>query len=443
MAEISSKLEVISINDSQPEEGPIVPHERQVVDCVISIWKEDPSTENFSVPKLHKLVKNKHPNWSVNEKRVKKLLKQFGLLNNQEQFTYAKDIKSQLTPDLQLPSKVQIQMTSKRGKGLYAKKDILKGEVIWQEAPLFFIPSLANVKLIQHGSACAYCGKLLNETKTLLKGLDCHVCNETWCSKNCKQSNELHNLLKHNVYGKKSTIVNADAFLELQEYCLNETWNALYAITLIYSNILIDKTGAKQKQFGAMARVSQDIRYKALNSSAGSFDNMSGGALFVQEQQETLWKEGFEKFLKVFPKNPIDYKEYLYMMGTYNINNLDSNVYLVQSHLNHNCNPNTNVETETDRSGLKVIANKNIKAGEELTTTYINPSHTVNQRQRELRVNWGFICACDKCKSDLRPNVNDIRNMLKNNEQEFEIEPEMNNERRKSVRFDEKVVVKN
>ena len=51
-----------------------------------------------------------------------------------------------------------------------------------------------------------------------------------------------------------------------------------------------------------MARVSQDVRYKALNSSAGTFDSLNGGALFVQEQQEHLWKIGYEKFLRVFPK---------------------------------------------------------------------------------------------------------------------------------------------
>ena len=54
-----------------------------------------------------------------------------------------------------------------------------------------------------------------------------------------------------------------------------------------------------------------------------------------------------------------------------------------QSHLNHNCASNTSVETELNRTaGLKVIAGRDIKSGEELTTTYVNPSHTVHQRQK-------------------------------------------------------------
>ncbi|KAF6068940.1 SET domain family protein [Candida albicans] len=431
--DISEKIEVISINDSQPEDSsPVVPHERQVVDCVIEIWKEDPSTESLGMSKLHALVKQKHPNWSISEKRVK--------------FTYAKEITSVMTPDIELPANVHIIMTSKRGKGLYAKRDIAKGDLIWSEEPLFFIPPLANVNLMKTASACTYCGKLLQRTEsaTVLKGLDCNVCSEVWCSIKCKHlDGNLHSLLKHNLYNpgsKKHKLIDAEAFLELQDYCLEEQWNALYAITLIYANCITDKSG--------------------INSSAGTFDSLNGGALFVQEQQEHLWKIGYEKFLRVFPKKPVEYREFLFMMGTYNINNLDSNVFLTQSHLNHNCASNTSVETELNRTaGLKVIAGRDIKSGEELTTTYVNPSHTVHQRQRELRVNWGFICACAKCKDDLKQNerrksshnqqqnANNIRDMLKETKDavgeegiELEIPTEFNGERRKSVRFDEKVV---
>ncbi|ODV82267.1 SET domain-containing protein [Suhomyces tanzawaensis NRRL Y-17324] len=467
MEEVSQKIEVIDINDkSKEEEGPIVPHERQLVDGVIALWKEDSNNENLGMSKLHALLRERHPNWSVSEKRVKTLLKKFGLLQSNQQFTYANEIKSEVTPDIVLPEKVQIVMTSKRGKGLYAKKDIAKGDLIWEETQLFFIPPLANVNLIKLGKACSYCGKLLENTKSTLRGLDCNVCSELWCSLACKKTEaNLHGQLKHNVYnpGKKSSkTIDSGAFLELQDYCLTEQWNALYAITIIYANILLDKTGVKGKQFRAMARVSQDIRYKALNSSAGAFDSLQGGALFVQEQQETLWKEGYEKFLRVFPNaasEGIDYREFLFMMGTYNINNLDSCIFLTQSHLNHNCDPNTSVETQQLRtSGLKVFAARDIRSGEELTTTYVNPAHPVQQRQRELRVNWGFTCACTKCKSDLDTQHRrksssgqastraDVRKLLADTSKELgegSIElgiPEQSGERRKSVRFDEKVV---
>ncbi|KAK6197475.1 uncharacterized protein RJT21DRAFT_57127 [Scheffersomyces amazonensis] len=473
---VAKKIEVISINDAEPERlttQPIVPHERQVVDGIIAIWKQDPSTESLGIPKLHALFKAQHPTWSVSEKRLKNLLKKFGLTpnTNNEQFTYASEIKSEIAPDLDLPSNVQIIMTTKRGKGIYAKHKIDKGEIIWSEEPLFFIPPLANIKLIKTGKACSYCGKLLksNSGGNVLRALDCNICTEVWCSPMCKKSDgTLHGLLKHNVYQphKKSTTkpIDSEAFFELQDYCLEEQWNALFAITFIYANILNDKSGDKKKQFRAMARVSQDIRYKALDSSAGAFDSLQGGALFVQEQQETLWKEGYEKFLRVFPNDAssLTYQEFLYMMGTYNINNLDSNIYSIQSHLNHNCDPNTSVESSTiSRTfGLKVYAARDIRAGEELTTTYVNPSHTVQQRQRELRVNWGFLCNCQKCKDDITiqhkrkssstsnpQHSADVRKMLAATKKEvgedgieLKTPTEFSGERRKSVRFDEKVI---
>lgn len=483
VSHLLERIEVVDINDHKAEsEEPVIPHERQIVDDVIEIWKQDPSTESLGMGKLHALVKDRHPNWSVSEKRVKTLLKNFGLLANNanQQFTYANDIESQYTPDIDLPEKVKIVMTSKRGKGLYAKNKISKGDLIWEESQLFYIPPLANVNLIKGGKACSYCGKLLTQSSSnsgisVLKGLDCNVCTEIWCSQVCKKIDfQLHGLLKHNIYnpnsrGSSKKMIDANAFLELQDYCLKEQWNALYAITIIYANILTDKSGVKGKQFGAMARVSQNIRYKALNSSAGSFDNMQGGALFVEEQQERLWKEGYEKFVNVFPKSSdsgdISYEEFMYMMGTYNINNLDSCIYLVQSHLNHNCDPNTSVETSTTvrTKGLKVFAARDIKAGEELTTTYVNPSYTVQQRRRELRVNWGFLCGCQKCKNDLQsqqrrksssiPSAKEgkgIREMLLDTKKEIgdrEIElgiPDNHDgERRKSVRFDEKVIAVN
>ncbi|CUM56405.1 putative protein lysine methyltransferase SET5 [Debaryomyces fabryi] len=480
-ASLANKLEVVDINDYKAEsKEPIVPHERQIVDDVIAIWKQDPSTETLGISKLHALVKDRHQNWSVSEKRVKTLLKSFGLLTNNasnQQFTYVNEIKSLDTPDIDLPEKVHIVMTAKRGKGLYAKNKIAKGDLIWEETQLFYIPPLANVNLIKGGKACSYCGKLLTQSSSnagisVLKGLDCNVCSENWCSQTCKKIDfQLHGMLKHNLYNPKPSggskkLINANAFLELQDYCLKEQWNALYAITIIYANIITDKSGIKGKQFKAMARVSQDVRYKALNSSAGAFDNLQGGALFVEEQQERLWKEGYTMFRNVFPKSEesgdITYQEFMYMMGTYNINNLDSCIYLTQSHLNHNCDPNTSVETSTTvrTDGLKVFAARDIRAGEELTTTYVNPAYTVQQRQRELRVNWGFKCGCQKCKDDLkcqqrrkssstpaakeskgiREMLIDTKKEIGDEEIELEIPSHHDGERRKSVRFDEKVI---
>lgn len=477
---IQKEVEVISINDSSPEsDEPVIPHERQVVDDVIALWKEDPDTESMGAGKLHALVKSRHPNWSLSEKRVKTLLKKFGLNNSSDQqFNYSNEITSSPDPTLELPDKVKVLMTNKRGKGLYSKANISKGDLIWEEQPMFFVPPLANLKLIRAGKACTYCARSLTKRSasgtSALRGLDCNACPELWCSINCKKQDHLHSTLKHLTKNATKKKINGEKYLELEEYCIQEQWNALFAITLIYANILEDPSGEKESYFKSMARVSQEVRYKALNPSAGSFDSFGGGALFVQEQQENLWKEGYDRFSQVFPTSSqngnFDYKEFLMMLGSYNINNLNSCVYKIHSHLNHNCSPSVSVETSlTARTeGIKVFAARDIKANEELTTTYVNPSHTVLQRQRELRANWGFTCSCNKCKDDakiqhrrqsssslnksneaeamndkskIRKMLEDTKETIGDGELELEIPSDLQiNERRKSVRFDEKVV---
>lgn len=477
-SDTENAVEVVAINDLDPVSSQtVVPSERQIVDGVIAIWKEDPSTESLGISKLHTVLKKKHPYWSVSEKRVKSFLKKYGLLPvaDSDQYIYAKEITSKDTPHVSLPSKINLVMTLKRGKGLHAKVDIKEGELLWEEAPLFLVPPLAHAELIGSGKACTFCGKLANDTSrsksgiSVLRGLDCNFCQETWCSLSCKKQNQaLHSSLKHPLHGVpllKNTI-DPNVFFNLTEFCIRKQWSGLYAIALIHANCLHDKSRVLQDQFNAMARVSQNIRYKALHSSAGVFDTMQGGTLFVEEQQEQLWKEGYEIFCGVFPlakkEGTISFDQFMLMLGTYNINNLDSSIYLLQSHLNHNCSPNTKVVPSSKRyEGLKVFAKRDIAKGEELFTSYVNPLHTVQQRMRELRVNWGFVCKCRKCKDDLSrqqrrkssassSSLNDrkeIREFLKNSsedingkELDLDCPLDFNGERRKSVRFDEKVV---
>ncbi|GMM37823.1 S-adenosylmethionine-dependent methyltransferase [Saccharomycopsis crataegensis] len=516
---LNNKIEILSINDKDPNDAEgvqITPNERMVVSEVIQIWKHDPATESLGIAKLHVLVKAAQPNWSLSEKRLKTLLKKYGLLANQPKFCYVNEITSKPTPGLELPPKIKLQTAKSKGKGLYASQFIAKGELIWEEKPFIFVPPLDHVYLMKIGKSCAYCGKLLQsrlfDSQSFLNGLDCKYCSQLWCSKGCKKSDSLHIILNHNEKLSKSKNklkLDSSKWQKYKEFCLENRWSAAFAVGLIRIHELSDETGIVAKQFDAFAKIGQDIRYKASDSSAGAFDNSNGGdgALFVKEQQELLWHKGHELFNEIFDvegENPdtisqhkISYEDYLLYIGTYNINNIES-LYLIQSHLNHNCVKNVDVRvadnTRKLSDGIKVYAARNIKAGEELVTSYVNPTHNVNQRKRELRVNWGFNCSCNRCKEEekethrLQSNIgsdpkkaspnpnekkadeltvngdkplkssrknsmrkssdlssrNDIKKMLEGakNDGEFELEEADDSltVRRKSVRFDEKVV---
>lgn len=403
-----SSHQAVKFDDLTRMESVIVPHERAVMDSVIQTWKLDPVSEGFGVKRLLEEIKRQNGDWSLSEKRLKSILKKFNLLPGTEsEVTYAKDITSLETPGLILPEKIKLTMTSKRGKGLFAKLNISEGEVIWEEEPLFLVPPLAHVELIRKGNACSFCGQLVRRLRagvSVLSGEQCKMCPEVWCSKACKSKNQrLHNLMKHEVskIPLESRKVIPGALVSLLDYSLKEQWNALYAITVITGEIVADESGMKKEKFDALARVSQKTRTRA--SANGS---VSSDSSFLDGQHEQLWEEGHELFLNVFPKlrlvSDYSFENFLFMLGAYNINNLDSSIFLIQSHLNHNCEPNTDVNTGEARSDtlIKVKASRPIRAGEEITTTYVNPTHVLQERREELRVNWGFLCKCKRCKDE-------------------------------------------
>lgn len=78
-------------------------------------------------------------------------------------------------------------------------------------------------------------------------------------------------------------------------------------------------------------------------------------------------------------------------------------LYTLHSHLNHSCMPNVSIrhfDQRTALSRITVIALKDIKAGDELVITYVNPELNVKARQLELEA-WGFgTCQCPRCKKE-------------------------------------------
>ncbi|PSK37784.1 5-formyltetrahydrofolate cyclo-ligase [Candidozyma pseudohaemuli] len=172
-----------------------------------------------------------------------------------------------------------------------------------------------------------------------------------------KQSNQkLHGMTKHE-NARTALKVNPQAYSAVLDYAVKEQWNALYAITLITASIIADESGVQQQQFEALASVSQRVRSR-IASSSGSATNSS----FLKSQHEQLWEEGYDLYKNVFPSMSQEptctLESFLVKLGAYNINNLDSSIFLIQSHLNHNCEPNVEVITGEIRrdTAIEVVA---------------------------------------------------------------------------------------
>ena len=80
-------------------------------------------------------------------------------------------------------------------------------------------------------------------------------------------------------------------------------------------------------------------------------------------------------------------------------------LYILHSHVNHNCSPNVSVrhfDQRTALSRITLVAKRDIAPGEELFITYVNPELPVEQRRRAL-LEWGFgRCACERCVKEER-----------------------------------------
>ena len=73
-------------------------------------------------------------------------------------------------------------------------------------------------------------------------------------------------------------------------------------------------------------------------------------------------------------------------------------VFLMSSRINHSCTPNAHANYNPVLGKLTVYAIKDIKAGEELVTGYIDCAHPVGYRSEKLH-EAGFNCNCDVCKT--------------------------------------------
>ncbi|KAF9024824.1 SET domain-containing protein [Hymenopellis radicata] len=73
-----------------------------------------------------------------------------------------------------------------------------------------------------------------------------------------------------------------------------------------------------------------------------------------------------------------------------------SGVFDVLSRINHSCGPNTTRHFDMKTFALKLYAVRNIKEGEEITTSYCELDIPTSQRQKSLAP-YGFQCACPHC----------------------------------------------
>lgn len=378
---------------------PYSPGSREIVAAIVDIWKKHPETENFSYAKLLTCVKDTMAeyHWVLSEKRIKAALKEFNLQPNQPKFTFVKETRSDLVPSIQCPLGIKLLMTKAKGKALYATKNFKPGEKMWEEIPVVQAASVEMLRLIRGGGCCAYCAKLLRTASDGApiprEGIACYRCTANWCSNNCKRLDIGHPDTHHNIKTTQPHIL-LNKWKLYEQFCLVQNWNSGYFFAIVLLHKL--KHGLNSqfvKTIAGMARIRQDVRQKAV-SEPGSLEF---------EQLEQMWKRGYDILhAAVKPVYNLSYEEFLEGIGLVNLNNVKGCIFEVHANLNHNCEPNVKVlfRSPCKSDGIIVLANEAIEAGKEIQTSYVNPELGLDERQSELRSNWGFICSCARCKRE-------------------------------------------
>lgn len=131
------------------------PSEDELKAALTSLRSANPT---LGIPKLHALVLAAHPEWSVSEKRTRKILQAAGLVlspPNADQIhkdgkggVGAKDESaypwSKMIDGLDVSkynAKVAVKYFGReKGKGLVATQRIEEGEVVWKEDPFILAP---------------------------------------------------------------------------------------------------------------------------------------------------------------------------------------------------------------------------------------------------------------------------------------------------------------
>ncbi|PWA18709.1 hypothetical protein CCH79_00005728 [Gambusia affinis] len=335
-------------------------------------------------------------------------------------------------------SSVEVQFIDNiKGKGLFAKRSIKKGETILIERPLVSSQFLWN--FLYKYKACEYCLRALETAEENARRLCCnpalslphpelcHVrpelhqacpqCQVMYCSSECRQAaaDQYHRIL---------CLGPSEEDPDHPINKLKDAWRSVHYPPETSSIMLMAKMVAvvKQGQLGLLHSLFKEALYdehlsrwfvpegfRSLFALVGTNGQGIGtsslsqwvhacDALELPDQQ----REQLDSFIDQLYKD-IDKEtgEFLNCEG--------SGLYLLQSsckrrRCNHSCIPNAEASFPDNNFLLHLNALSDISPGEEICISYLDfcqRDRSRHSRHKILRENYLFVCSCSKCTSQM------------------------------------------
>ncbi|TBU59985.1 SET domain-containing protein [Dichomitus squalens] len=403
----------------------ISPSEDDLKGALVALKTANPT---LGVPKIHARLVAEHPEWIVSEKRTRKVLQNQGLVQT---LSASGAASGQVHPTSKLiegldvtkwTTKAEVKYFGKaKGKGLVAKEAIAEGEVIWKEDPFILAPEWNLYDLQMSSHACGHCSTPLTTSLLIVPcsaSTSSTPCPVRFCSRLClSRSGRTHPLL--------CTSRNPAA-APLLHFARKNQWMALHALAQMTARVLLTFQ-QDDKLFAEDWEVVRSLAQLGMEERAKGGWCMRGHRLGA-EPDRAMWKKAHKLYVQAFQepatdaekkrlakllKKPLpqdvsdtlfDYEAFLRGLGRMSLNlEAHGGLYVLHSHLNHNCDPNVSVrhlDQRTALSRITVIARRDIAPGEELLVTYVNPELSLEQRRRGL-MEWGFgKCACERCRKE-------------------------------------------
>ena len=77
-----------------------------------------------------------------------------------------------------------------------------------------------------------------------------------------------------------------------------------------------------------------------------------------------------------------------------------SSLFVLQSKINHACAPNAKLVCAFTDATIDIVAERDLRRGDEICISYIGPGLGRVRRRQLLRTNYGFGCVCSLCSSE-------------------------------------------
>ncbi|EGO03005.1 hypothetical protein SERLA73DRAFT_103070 [Serpula lacrymans var. lacrymans S7.3] len=401
----------------------VAPPEDELKPVLLSLKADNPT---LGVAKVHNLLLSTHPEWTVSEKRVRKILQNEGLILSTPEGKALSNRSGIVYPSSRIIEKLDVSKWSKKievkyfdhikGKGLTAKEKIADGEVLWKEDHFVIAPEWEIYNLQTSSRACAFCTTPLSESKLIIAcpaSTSASFCPAMFCNRLClARSAKTHPLLCPS---------RNPASVPLLSFVKKAQWMALHALAQCTSRLLL----AAQQDEQLFSEDWQIVRGFAELGMEERFQSMRDQGL---EPDRENWQRAYKLYLQAF-KEPIsvvdrkklsrilkksttpeldkelfEYDAFLRGLGRMSLNlEAHGGLYTLHAHLNHSCTPSISVrhlDQHNALSRITIIARKDIDAGEELFISYVNPAARLKERRRNL-AEWGFgQCQCERCLSE-------------------------------------------